>query len=79
MKFKPKRSERTFDYVGIGDTFISKFISKDDNELFMRTGTFGADATNGCLFNAVSLETGEMVRFCNDAVIIPVKVEAVEL
>ena len=64
------KSLTSWDYVGIGQTFVER----PGGYVFLKTDEF-FDQRNDVHFNAVNLETGELVGFMEDCKVLIVKSE----
>ena len=67
---KTNKSLTPWDYVGIGQTFVEK----PGGSVFLKTDDFFEQRTDDH-FNAVNLETGELVGFMSDCEVLIVKSE----
>jgi hypothetical protein len=64
------KSHTSWDYVGIGQTFVER----PGGPVFLKTAEF-FEQHMGDQYNAVNLETGELVGFMSDFEVLIVKTE----
>ena len=64
------KSHTSWDYVGIGQTFVER----PGGAVFLKTDDFFEQSTDDH-FNAVNLETGELIGFMSDCEVLIVKSE----
>ena len=67
---KTNKSTTPWDYVGVGQTFVEK----PGGHVFLKTAEF-FEQQMGDHYNAVNLETGELVGFITDCYVLIVKSE----
>ena len=67
---KTNKSLTAWDYVGVGQTFVEK----PGGPVFLKTAEF-FEQHMGDQYNAVNLETGELVGFMTDCEVLIVKSE----
>ena len=67
---KTNKSTTPWDYVGVGQTFVER----PGGPVFLKTDDFFEQSTDDH-FNAVNLETGELVGFMSDCEVLIVKSE----
>ena len=66
------QSLTSWDYVGIGQTFVER----PGGPVFLKTDDFFEQSTDDH-FNAVNLETGELIGFMSDCEVLIVKSELI--